>query len=237
MRHVRVRRTGEFAALRLLLVEDGSDLADWLARVLRADGYVVDVARDGEEADDLLRLAAFDLVILDLGLPGLDGMGVLKRLRGRGSPVPVILLTANASLNGRVKGLDGGADDYLVKPFELAELEARVRAQLRRASGHPGRVLTCGDLAFDASDRLFTLAGRPLALTPREHGVLEQLVRRQGRTSSKEALAQAVFGFDDEADPSAIEIYVHRLRRKLEGGAVSIATLRGIGYMLRDHGA
>lgn len=221
--------------MRLLLVEDSRDLADWLGKVLRAGGYAVDVAQDGEEADELLRLAAFDLVILDLGLPALDGLGVLKRLRARGSTMPVILLTANATLNGRVRGLDEGADDYLTKPFEVAELEARIRAQLRRASGKPGRLVTCGDLAFDASSRLFTVAGQPLPLTPREHAVLEQLVRRQGRTFSKEALAQAVFGFDDEADPSAIEIYVHRLRKKLEGSGAAIATLRGLGYMLRDH--
>ena len=219
--------------MRLLLVEDSLELAEWLAKVLRADGYAVDVACDGEEADDLLRLAAFDLVILDLALPRLDGLGVLRRLRGRNNPVPVILLTANASLNGRVKGLDEGADDYLVKPFEVAELEARIRAQLRRASGQPMRVLSCGDLRLDTGSHLFTLADKPLTLTPREQAVLEQLMHRQGRTLSKDALASAVFGFDDDADPSSIEIYVHRLRKKLEGGSVSISTLRGLGYMLR----
>lgn len=223
--------------MRLLLVEDSHDLALWLAKILRAGSYAVDVAHDGEEADDLLRLASYDLVILDLGLPRLDGLAVLRRLRDRGGLMPVIILTANASLNGRVAGLDEGADDYLVKPFEVAELEARIRAQLRRASGQPSRHLACGDLLLDTGSRLFTLAGRPLGLTPRELSVLEQLIRRQGRTLSKEALAEAVFTFDDTADPSSIEIYVHRLRKKLEGSGVAIETLRGLGYMLRHHGA
>ncbi len=219
--------------MRLLLVEDNRDLAHWLAKVLRASQYAIDIAHDGEEADDLLRLADYGLVILDLALPGLDGLSVLKRLRGRGSHVPVIVLTANASLNGRIAGLDEGADDYLVKPFEVAELEARIRAQMRRATGQPTRLMQCGDLVLDTGSRTFSLKGEPLALTPREHGVLEQLLRRKGRTLSKTALAEAIFGFDDEADPSAIEIYVHRLRRKLEGSSVAIATLRGLGYLLR----
>lgn len=224
---------GKSKSLRLLLVEDSHDLATWLAKVLRADGYAVDAAHDGEEADDLLRLATYDLVVLDLALPRVSGLDVLRRLRARGSVVPVILLTANASLNGRVRGLDEGADDYLVKPFEVAELEARIRAQLRRAGGRPTPLQRCGDLVLDTGSRAFTLAGVPLALTPREHAVLQELIRRPGRTLSKAVLAEAVFGFDDSADPSAIEIYVHRLRKKLEGSAVTIATLRGMGYLLR----
>ena len=222
--------------MRLLLAEDNHDLAAWLAKVLRAGGYAVDLAHDGEEADDLLRLAAFDLLILDLGLPKLDGLGLLRRVRSRGSKIPVILLTADATLNGRVSGLDEGADDYLVKPFEVAELEARIRAQLRRASDQPTRLLRCGELVFDTSSRQFSLAGKALALTPREQAVLEQLMRRQGRTLSKSVLAEAVFGFDDTAEPSSIEIYVHRLRKKLESDTVTIATMRGLGYMLRHHG-
>ena len=219
--------------MRLLLVEDNRDLALWLAKTLRAGAYVVDVAHNGEEADHLLRLAAFDLAILDLALPKLDGHGVLNRLRARGSTIPVILLTANASLNGRVAGLDAGADDYLVKPFEVAELEARIRAQLRRATGQPARLLACGDLVFDTGSRQFSLKDQVLPLPPREHAVLEQLVRRHGRTLSKDALAQAIFGFHDTADPSAMEIYIHRLRKKLDGSSVKIATLRGVGYLLR----
>jgi two-component system response regulator TctD len=222
--------------VRLLLGEDNRDLALWLAKILRASHYTVDVAHDGEEADHVLQLADYALTILDLALPKLDGIGVLKRLRARGSSIPVIVLTANASLNGRVGGLDEGADDYLVKPFEVAELEARVRAQLRRATGQPNRFLRCGDLTLDTSSQIFSLKAQVLSLTPREHGVLEQLLRRTGRTLSKTALAETIFGFDDMADPSAIEIYVHRLRKKLEGSSVQIATLRGLGYLLRHEG-
>lgn len=219
--------------MRLLLVEDNRDLARWLAEILRGSHHVVDVAHDGAEADHLLRLAEYALVILDLALPLMDGLEVLRRLRARRSTVPVIVLTADGSLKTRVSGLDEGADDYLVKPFEMAELEARIRAQLRRSSGQAGTVMRCGGLAFDTLTRAFSLEGRELALTPREAGVLEQLLRRQGRTSSKAALAETLFGFDDDADPSAIEIYVHRLRKKLDGSAVTIATLRGLGYRLR----
>ena len=219
--------------MRLLLVEDNRDLARWLAEILRGSRYVVDVAHDGAEADDLLRLADYALVILDLTLPRVGGLKVLKRLRARRSTVPVIVLTADGSLKARISGLDEGADDYLAKPFEVSELEARIRAQLRRSSGQADSVIRCGDLAFDTLSRAFTLKGRDLALTPREAGLLEQLLRRQGRTSSKAALAETLFGFADEADPSAIEIYVHRLRKKLDGSSVAIATLRGLGYRLR----
>ncbi len=217
----------------MLLVEDNRDLARWLATILRGSHYAVDVAYDGAEADDFLRLADYALVILDLALPKVDGLDVLRRLRARRSTVPVIVLTADGSLKTRIAGLDEGADDYLAKPFEVSELEARIRAQLRRSGGQASAVIRCGDLAFDTVSRVFSLKERELALTPREAGVLEQLLRRQGRTSSKTALAEALFGFADEADPSAIEIYVHRLRKKLDGSAVTIATLRGLGYRLR----
>jgi two-component system response regulator TctD len=165
--------------------------------------------------------------------PRLNGLEVLKRLRRRGATTPVIILTAQDSVASRVAGLDGGADDYLVKPFELSELEARIRAQLRRGSGAKTQWQEFGPLAFDSTARSFTLAGAPLTLTPREHAVLERLIRDVGRTTRKSALAESVFGMDDEANPNAIEIYVHRVRKKLEGGSVGIATLRGLGYMLR----
>jgi two-component system response regulator TctD len=219
--------------MRLLLVEDNRDLARWLAEILRASRYAVDVAYDGAEADDFLRLADYGLVILDLALPVVDGLEVLRRLRARHDTTPVIVLTADASLKARISGLDEGADDYLVKPFAVTELEARIRAQLRRSAGQPASVIQCGDLALDTNSRTITLKGAPLPLTPRERGVLEQLMRRRGRTFSKAALAETIFGFDDTADPSAIEIYVHRLRKKLDGSSVTIATLRGLGYMLR----
>ena len=219
--------------MRILLAEDNRGLSDWLARLLRRERYVIDCVHDGDEADEALATQDYALAILDLGLPGLNGLEVLKRLRRRGGATPVIILTAQDSLASRVAGLDGGADDYLVKPFEISELEARIRAQLRRGSGAKAPMLEFGPLAFDSNLRSFALAGAPLALTPREHAVLERLMRDIGRTTRKNALAESVFGMDDEANPNAVEIYVHRVRKKLEGGGVGIATLRGLGYMLR----
>jgi two-component system response regulator TctD len=219
--------------MRLLLVEDNLELADWLARILRRGNFVVDVLHDGEAADHALLLETYDLVILDLTLPSMSGMELLRRLRGRGETVPVIVLTANASVDGRVTGLDQGADDYLAKPFDIAELEARIRVQLRRSARRPTPVITCGTLAFDTNTRLFQIGAVPLALTPREHAVLEALLLKAGKTVSKTQLSQSIFGLDDLADPSTVEIYVHRVRRKLEGSDVRIVTLRGLGYLLQ----
>ncbi|MFG1317440.1 response regulator [Xanthobacter autotrophicus] len=219
--------------MRLLLVEDNLELAGWLAKILRQDNYVVDVFHDGEEADHALAVAVYDLVILDLTLPKINGMQLLRRIRSRKDTVPVIILTANASLDGRVAGLDEGADDYLAKPFDIAELEARIRVQLRRSARRPDPVISCGALAFDTNTRLFALSGAALALTPREHAVLEMLLMKSGQTVSKAQLSQSIFGLDDLADPSAIEIYVHRVRKKLEGSDVRIVTLRGLGYLLQ----
>jgi two-component system response regulator TctD len=219
--------------MRLLLVEDNRELASWLARTLKQAQYTVDVVHDGEEAEHALAVGNHALVILDLSLPKRSGLDVLRGLRARGNAVPVIVLTANASLDGRVRGLDQGADDYLAKPFEIEELEARIRAQLRRASNRAETVIACGGLVFDTSTRMFTLAGEVLGLTPREHAVLEQLVLKAGRAVSKTALSGAIYDFDTDADPSAIEIYVHRLRKKLEGSNVGIVTLRGLGYLIR----
>lgn len=221
--------------MRLLIVEDNADLAAWLAKALKQAQYTVDIAADGLDAEHMLSLAAYSAVILDLSLPKLDGLTVLKQLRRSGSKVPVMILTANASLEGRVAGLDSGADDYLAKPFEIAELEARIRALIRRGHDVAAPQIAVGDLVLDGGTRQFSLGGQPLPLTPREHAVLEHLIMKAGSTVTKTSLSQGVFGFDDVADPSAIEIYVHRLRKKLEGGSVQIATLRGLGYMLR-HG-
>jgi len=219
--------------MRLLLVEDNLELAAWLGKTLRQANYAVDIVHDGEEAGHTLAVGEYALVILDLALPKRGGLEVLRDLRASGNRVPVIVLTANASLNGRVTGLNEGADDYLAKPFQIEELEARIRAQLRRASDRSTPVVTLGALAFDTNSRQFTRAGEPLVLTPREHAVLEQLVLKAGRTVSKSALCAAIYDFETDADPSAIEIYVHRLRKKLEGSRVSIVTLRGLGYLLR----
>ncbi|MGY5804128.1 response regulator [Rhizobium sp. LEGMi12c] len=219
--------------MRLLIVEDNRELASWLGKALRQAQYVVDIAYDGEDAEHMLKVAAYAIVILDLSLPKMDGLTLLKRLRQSGNKVPVIILTANASLDGRVAGLDSGADDYLAKPFEIAELEARIRAAVRRGHDHAAPEIAVGDLVFDGGTRQFYLAGESLALTPREHAVLEHLVMKAGTTVTKATLSESVFGFDDLADTSAIEIYVHRVRKKLEGSTVQIATLRGLGYLLR----
>ncbi len=219
--------------MRLLIVEDNRELASWLGKALRQAQYVVDIAYDGEDAEHMLKVAAYAIVILDLSLPRMDGLTLLKRLRQSGNKVPVIILTANASLDGRVAGLDSGADDYLAKPFEIAELEARIRAAVRRGHDRAAPEIAVGDLVFDGGTRQFYLAGESLALTPREHAVLEHLVMKAGTTVTKATLSESVFGFDDLADTSAIEIYVHRVRKKLEGSTVQIATLRGLGYLLR----
>lgn len=220
--------------MRILLVEDNLTLANWLAKSLQQSNYNVDAVHDAGDAEQALAFTEYDLVILDLGLPDRTGLDVLAHIRGRGNEVPVIILTANASLDGRIRGLDAGADDYLAKPFELSELEARIRAHLRRASQRTAPVVTCGLLRFDTNTRLFSTGDAPLPLAPKEHAVLEQLLRRIGTTVSKTALVQGIYDFDSETDENAIEIYIHRLRRKLEGSKAEIVTLRGLGYLLRE---
>jgi len=220
--------------MRILLVEDNLTLANWLTKSLQQSNYSVDTVHDAADAEQALAFTEYDLVILDLGLPDKTGLDVLEHVRGKGNEVPVIILTANASLDGRIRGLDAGADDYLAKPFELSELEARIRAHLRRASQRTAPVVTCGLLRFDTNTRLFSLGDDQLSLAPKEHAVLEQLLRRIGTTVSKTALVQGIYNFDSETDENAIEIYIHRLRKKLEGSRAEIVTLRGLGYLLRE---
>jgi len=220
--------------MRILLVEDDRSLSEWLAKSLRRGKVVVDCVHDGEDADHALRTTQeYALVILDLALPALSGLDVLGRLRARGSVIPVLILTADGTIDSRVAGLDRGADDYMAKPFDIHELEARVRAQLRRASNRKNPVVQCGSLVFDSNKRQFVLGAEPLSLTLREHAVLEALLMRAGSTVSKAELFETVFGFDDDASPSSIEIYVHRVRKKLAASDVGIATLRGLGYVLK----
>ena len=219
--------------MRLLLVEDHAELAVWLAKSLRQSGFVVDVIERGDHAATALLTQSYDLVILDLSLPGMDGLEVLRRLRHNEKTArwPVIVLTARGSSEERVKGLNLGADDYLPKPFELAELEARIRALLRRSSNVVPTV-QIALLEFDTGSRLVTVGGQALSLSPRELAVLEALISRQGKPVAREALFDKVFGLDDDVRLEAIELYVHRLRKKLEGSGVVISTLRGLGYML-----
>lgn len=222
--------------MRILLVEDNRSLSEWLARSLERDRYVVECSYDGEDANRRLAAESYDFVILDLTLPKMSGDEVLRRLRGRDDNLPVLVLTAHDTMKDRVGSLDGGADDFMGKPFEMAELEARMRALLRRTANNKNPVLRCGNLAYDSNTRLFAVADKPLALTPREHAVLEALILKAGRTVSKQALAESLYTIDDQASPDAIEVYVHRLRRKMEGCDASLVTLRGLGYLLRHDG-
>lgn len=218
--------------MRILLVEDHPQLAASVSQALKSAGWTVDVLHDGVAADLALTSEHYALAILDIGLPRLDGFAVLARLRDRGQTLPVLMLTARDEVKDRVHGLNLGADDYLAKPFELSELEARVKALLRRSVLGGEQMQRCGALVYDLGTRRFTLGGEALSLTAREQAVLEALIARPGRVMSKEQLAAQVFGLDEEASPDAIEIYVHRLRKKLEGKAVRIVTFRGLGYLL-----
>jgi two-component system response regulator TctD len=220
--------------VRILLVEDNAELGDSLRRALRAEQYTVDWLTDGADADYVLRSETYDLVVLDLGLPGLGGAELLRRLRARGADTPVLVLTANNTVRSRVSELDHGADDYMSKPFELEELEARIRVLLRRSARQVNPRVVCGDLVYDSNARELTLAGAALALTPRERAVLEVLIMKTGSTVTKPALAQSLFSIDESVSPDVIEIYVHRLRKKLEPSSATIVTLRGLGYLLRE---
>jgi two-component system OmpR family response regulator len=218
--------------MRILVVEDDPVLRDGLSRSLRNAGYAVEVTDDGKLADQLLSVHSFDLVVLDLGLPGLDGLEVLRRLRRRASTVPVLILTARDSIVDRVNGLDVGADDYLVKPFELAELEARVRALMRRAQSVATARINHGALTLDTAARRAFVGEDALDLSAREVALLEALLLSAGRVVSKDQLADRLYGVSDEVGPNAIEVFVHRLRRKIETAGVSIRTIRGLGYLV-----
>ena len=221
--------------MRILIAEDDPVLADGLCRSLRRASYAVDHVKTGSEADSTASTQQYDLMILDIGLPNMSGHEVLKRLRTRTSGVntklPVLILTAMGGVEDRVRGLDLGADDYMTKPFELAELEARVRALMRRGFGGAPTLIQNGALSFDVSGRTAYLNEEPLELSARELGLLEILVQRAGRLVSKDQLVQHLCEWGDEVSTNAIEVYVHRLRKKLEPGA-TIATVRGLGYCL-----
>ncbi len=221
--------------MRLLLVEDHADLALWVAKTLRHSGFAVDIVGRGDHALAAVYAQAYDLVILDLSLPGVDGIDVLREMRRQEKTAltPVLILTARATLDDKVRGLNLGADDYLSKPFELVELEARIKSLLRR-SGNVAPLVHVGRLAFDTTARVASVEGKTFSLTPRELAVLEALVSRLGKPVARHVLFEKIFSFDDEARPEAIEIYVHRLRKKLEGTGASVATLRGLGYVLSE---
>lgn len=220
--------------MRILLVEDHVELSRWVGRALEKSHYTVERSLNGADADARLSTERYDLVILDLSLARMDGLEVLRRMRARGSRTPVLIVTARTDLTDRVRGLDLGADDYLAKPFEIDELEARIRALLRRSQAGGETRPACGDLVLDPASRAFELGGKLLNLTPREFAVLESLVLRAGKVVAKDHLHERLFPLESEAKADAIEVYVHRLRRKLAGARVRIVTLRGLGYLLEE---
>jgi two-component system OmpR family response regulator len=222
--------------MRILVAEDDATLADGVIRALRQGGFAVDWVKNGQEADAALDTNHFDLLILDIGLPKKSGLEVLKHLRGRDSHLPVLMLTALDGVNDRVRGLDAGADDYLAKPFELAELEARVRALTRRGMAGSPTLLKHGALSYDQVGRVARLNDQTLELSARELSLLEVFLARAGRLVSKDQLVSHLCEWGEEVSDNAIEVYVHRLRKKLEPGGVRIVTVRGLGYSLERPG-
>lgn len=224
--------------MRILLVEDDAMLADAVARALTQAAHAVDIATSGEEADRALSTITYDLVLLDLGLPGLDGFEVLKRLRARRSLVPVLVLTVRDALADRIAGLDLGADDYLTKPFHLSELEARVRALIRRANAGASSELINGRLRLDMAGRRLYCDAQAVEVSARELAVVELLMLREGRVVTKQQIVDHLYGWEDASSSNAIEVFVYRLRKKLETSGVDIRTVRGMGYMIeRAHAA
>ena len=218
-------------ALQLLLVEDDPVLADGLQRALQAQDMYLQLVRDGLAADAALQAGGIDVAVLDIGLPGIDGFEVVRRLRARGAATPVLLLTARDAVEDRVRGLETGADDYLVKPFATAELVARIRALARRHAA-PSTILSIGSLSLDSGTRRARVGERPIDLSVREWGVLEYLLRQAGRVVSKQQIIDAILPWGEDVTENAVEVYVSRLRLKLEGAGVAIRTIRGFGYLL-----
>ena len=223
--------------MRILIVEDDAMLAEAISRALRQSAHMVQRADNGLAADRMLMDNEYDLVLLDVNLPQLDGIEVLKRLRGRRCKVPVMLLTVRDSVQDRVTGLDLGADDYLSKPFELSELEARVRALIRRANAAASAELVHGPLRMDTVGRRLFFNGQPLELSVRELAVIELLLLREGRVVTKQQMVDHLYGWEDGSNSNAVEVFVYRLRKKLEGSGVEIRTIRGMGYLVdKPHG-
>ncbi|QTL02034.1 response regulator transcription factor [Aquabacter sp. L1I39] len=218
--------------MRILLVEDTEEIGRAVASRFERVGYAVDWETDGRTASELIEVQSYDLVVLDVMLPNMDGFTVLKNLRGRGLRTPVLVLTARSAVDDRISALDLGADDYLTKPFDYRELEARARALLRRAAGMSDNTIKVGPLVIDRAGRTAAVAGQPLDLTRRELTVLEILASKPGRYVAKEELVEQLFGFDQDPSPNAVEQFVARLRRKLAGTPVEIRTERGLGYQL-----
>jgi two-component system OmpR family response regulator len=218
--------------MRLLLVEDDLPLAEALTTLLVSSGYAVDCAHDGPGAEALTRAEAFDLVILDLNLPGMDGLAVLRQIRARPQSPAVMILTARGAAEERVQGLDLGADDYMAKPFDVREFEARVRSLLRRQAGLRSSTVSLGALTLDLTSRRFAAEGTELDLPPRERALLELFFTRAGKVVAKEAIVQSLTSLDDILSDNAIEQYVSRLRRRIAPFGLTLRTARGLGYLL-----
>jgi two-component system, OmpR family, response regulator TctD len=220
--------------MHILLAEDEGELANWLVRALSQNGFQVDWVNDGRMVRVSLKSIRYDALILDLGLPGLNGHDVLADLREADHRLPVLVLTARDSLLERVSTLREGADDFLAKPFELAELEARLMALIRRARGSEHPRLACGPLSYDPNTKQFTLKHEALTLTPREHAALRALIQHSGEPLSKQEVLDRVFSDEQDVHSEAVEVLVHRLRKRLAGSPVRISTLRGLGYVLES---
>lgn len=221
--------------MRVLIVEDEAGIANGLAATLKAAGYAVDVCGTLGQASAALQVETFDLVLLDLNLPDGDGIDWLRRLRASGQPMPVLIMTARDALPDRVAGLDQGADDYIVKPFEPEELLARMRVALRRSEGRASPVLHHGDLEVDPAGRTVRRAGQPVTLRAKEFALLMVLLRASGQVVTRQRLEEALYGFDDALESNALEVHMHHLRRKLGEGLVK--TVRGVGYYVPRPGA
>lgn len=221
--------------MRILVIEDDPILASGLMLILRRKNYSVTHESNGKRADHLLFVEKFDLVILDMGLPDMDGTEILRRLRHRGEKVPVLVLTAREKIEERVQGLDYGADDYLTKPFNLHELEARIRALLRRGQSATSAQLQLGDLCLDTVGSRATLHGKTLELSAREFNILEILMLRANRVVSREQLSTQLSDMGEEISVNAVQVFIHRLRKKIVLGNVNIRTLYGLGYTIEHH--
>ena len=216
--------------MRLLLVEDDPMIGDSVRKGLRQEGYTVDWARDGAAAELALANGVYDLLLLDLGLPRQDGLEVLKKLRRAGDAIPTLIVTARDAIADRVRGLDAGADDYLVKPFDLDEIAARVRALLRRGAGRPRPAIEIGPLRIDPASHEVRLDGAPVTLSAREFALLQALAERPGEVLSRDRIEDRLYGWGEEIDSNAVEVHIHNLRRKL--GAEAIRNVRGVGYTI-----
>lgn len=216
--------------MRVLLVEDDRLLGDGVLNGLRQAGYAADWVYDGEQADAALKTEEYDLVVLDLGLPKKSGIDVLRDLRGRGKSVPVLILTARDTTEDKVIGLDSGADDYLIKPFDLDELQARIRALARRKSGRSVPLITHGEIVLDPAAHTVTKAGAVVDISPKEFTLLQTLLDNSGRVVSRSRLEESLYAWNEEVESNAIEVHIHHLRKKL--GAELIRTIRGVGYIV-----